>query len=44
MQCVIERDSEPVASGNGAITSLFHAGRQGRAVPEPIRWAAVAPA
>jgi hypothetical protein len=25
----------PAASGNGAVTSLFHAGRQGRAVPEP---------
>ncbi len=29
------------ASGNGAITSLFHAGRQGRVVPEPIRWTSV---
>jgi hypothetical protein len=25
----------PAASGNGAISSLFHAGRQVRAVPEP---------
>jgi hypothetical protein len=37
MQCVIERDSEPAASGNGAIASLFHGVSQGRAVPEPIR-------
>jgi len=42
MQCVIERDSEPAASGNGAIPSLFHVGGQGRAVPEPIRWALLA--
>jgi len=25
------------ASGNGAIASLFHIGRLGRAAPEPIR-------
>ena len=27
-----------VASGNGAVTLLFHAQRLRRAVPEPIRW------
>jgi hypothetical protein len=28
---------QPAASGNGAIGSLFHIGRPGRAVPEPGR-------
>jgi hypothetical protein len=28
------------ASGNGAIASLFHFAGLGRAVPEPVRWAA----
>jgi hypothetical protein len=27
--------TNPAAPGNGAVTSLFHGGRQGRAVPEP---------
>jgi hypothetical protein len=28
----------PAASGNGAVTSVFHAGRPPRAVPEPQCW------
>jgi hypothetical protein len=31
------REPNPAASGNGAIESLFHALRLGRAVPEQIR-------
>lgn len=34
----MNRANQP-ASGNGAITSLFHAPRHWRAVPEPGRWA-----
>lgn len=30
--------SNHAASGNGAVAPLFHTGRLGRAVPEPIRW------
>jgi hypothetical protein len=30
--------ANPAAPGNGATASLFHAGRQERAVPEPQRW------
>lgn len=33
------RGANHAASGNGAITSLFHIERVGRAVPEPRRWA-----
>jgi len=29
--------ANPAAPGNGAITILFHAGRLGRAAPEPHR-------
>ena len=28
----------PAAPGNGAVTFSFHAGRLGRAVPEPQRY------
>jgi Ca2+/H+ antiporter len=30
----------PAASGNGAVASVFHIQRLGRAVPEPQRWGA----
>jgi hypothetical protein len=30
--------SNPAAPGNGAMASLFHTRRPGRAVPEPGRW------
>jgi hypothetical protein len=35
---IVQRQPNEAASGNGAITSLFHAERLGRAVPEPQCW------
>jgi hypothetical protein len=33
-----DEQPNPAASGNGAMASIFHIGRLGCAVPEPIRW------